>query len=71
MTYKININGVQTHQINDYKQALNIILSTDLSNDTTLELYYETILMFRITGGLSALDMVKDFQRHLSTGDTV
>ena len=69
MTYKININGVQTHQVNDYKQALNIILTSEISDDSTLELYYENTLMFRIKGSLTALDMVRDFQKHLSQGE--
>ena len=69
MTYKINIDGVQTHQVNDYKQALNIILASEISDDSTLELYYENTLMFRIKGSLTALDMVRSFQKHLSQGE--
>ena len=69
MTYKINIDGVQTHQVNDYKQALNIILTSEISDDSTLELYYENTLMFRIKGSLTALDMVRSFQIHLSQGE--
>ena len=69
MTYKININSVQTHQVNDYKQALNIILASEISDDSTLELYYENTLMFRIKGSLTALNMVRSFQEHLSQGE--
>ena len=69
MTYKINIDGVQTHQVNDYKQALNIILTSEISDDSTLELYYENTLMFRIKGSLTANDMVRSFQKHLSQGE--
>ena len=69
MTYKILINGVQTHQADDYKESLNIVLQTNIEPTDTLELFYENIMMFRINGNITALDMVKDFQKHLSRSE--
>ena len=59
MKYKIYLDGKLFYQTDDYKDGLSNLLQSTITDEQTLEFFYDKFMMFRLEGA-DKLDFVKD-----------
>ena len=63
MTYKIYTDDILTHQTDHYRQALLTVLETDMSEGHEVSMYFNNIMLFKITNSINDMGMIRDFLR--------